>query len=236
MRCGARTIRGSSRPATAATAIRSPSPMASAGTCSAVRVWAPRRSWRPSRSSLSLFKEYGLPLRIRTDNGVPFATTTLARLSKLSAWWVRLGILPEFIEPGRPDQNGRHERMHRTLTAATRPAAGSLGAQPRRFNGFREEFNHERPHEALDQQTRRRGPCQTGCPRSNIPIASRCATSAPTAAFGGIAAGSTSPRCAWASTSASRRSTPASGMCTSGPCGSAGCSSGTCASRMRMGD
>jgi putative transposase len=101
-----------------------------------------------------LFKEYGLPLRIRTDNGVPFATTTLARLSKLSAWWVRLGILPEFIEPGRPDQNGRHERMHRTLKAATtRPAAGSLGAQQRRFNGFRAEFNHERPHEALDQQT-----------------------------------------------------------------------------------
>jgi transposase InsO family protein len=101
-----------------------------------------------------LFKEYGLPLRIRTDNGVPFATTTLARLSKLSAWWVRLGILPEFIEPGRPDQNGRHERMHRTLkVATTRPAAGSLGAQQRRFNAFREEFNHERPHEALDQQT-----------------------------------------------------------------------------------
>jgi putative transposase len=101
-----------------------------------------------------LFKEYGLPLRIRTDNGVPFATTTLARLSKLSAWWVRLGILPEFIEPGRPDQNGRHERMHRTLKAATtRPAAGSLGAQPRRFNTFREEFNHVRPHEALEQQT-----------------------------------------------------------------------------------
>jgi transposase InsO family protein len=101
-----------------------------------------------------LFKEYGLPLRIRTDNGIPFATTTLARLSKLSAWWVRLGILPEFIEPGRPDQNGRHERMHRTLKAATtRPAAGSLGAQQRRFNTFREEFNHVRPHEALAQQT-----------------------------------------------------------------------------------
>src|SRR5438132_4271054 len=74
-----------------------------------------------------LFKEYGLPTRIRTDNGVPFATTTLARLSKLSAWWVRLGILPEPIEPGQPAQNGRHERMHRTLKAeTTRPAAGSL--------------------------------------------------------------------------------------------------------------
>lgn len=101
-----------------------------------------------------LFKEYGLPKRIRTDNGVPFATNTLARLSKLSAWWVRLGILPEFIEPGKPQQNGRHERMHRTLKAeTTRPAAGSLVAQQRKFNIFRQEFNHERPHEALDQQT-----------------------------------------------------------------------------------
>ena len=99
-----------------------------------------------------LFHEYGLPTRIRTDNGVPFATTTLARLSKLSAWWVRLGIRPEFIEPGHPEQNGRHERMHRTLKAeTTRPAAGSLTAQQRRFNDFREEFNQERPHEALDQ-------------------------------------------------------------------------------------
>src|SRR5438046_2352204 len=103
---------------------------------------------------IRLFKEYGLPKRIRTDNGVPFATTTLARLSKLSAWWVRLGILPELIEPGKPAQNGRHERMHRTLKAeTTRPAAGGLAAQQRRFNIFREEFNHERPHEALDQET-----------------------------------------------------------------------------------
>lgn len=73
-----------------------------------------------------LFKEFGLPKRIRTDNGVPFATNTLARLSSLSAWWVRLGVMPELIEPGKPQQNGRHERMHRTLKAeATRPAAGS---------------------------------------------------------------------------------------------------------------
>src|SRR5262245_39516915 len=101
-----------------------------------------------------LFKEYGLPRRMRTDNGVPFATNTLARLSTLSAWWVRLGILPELIEPGPPAQNGRHERMHRTLKAeTTRPAAGSLAAQQRRFNVFRAEFNHERPHEALDQET-----------------------------------------------------------------------------------
>jgi putative transposase len=101
-----------------------------------------------------LFKEYGLPKRIRTDNGVPFGTPTLGRLSRLSAWWVRLGILPEFIEPGHPEQNGRHERMHRTLKAETaRPAAGSSPAQQRRFNAFRETFNHERPHEALDGAT-----------------------------------------------------------------------------------
>ena len=101
-----------------------------------------------------LFKEYGLPKRMRTDNGVPFATNTLARLSSLSAWWVRLGILPELIEPGKPQQNGRHERMHRTLKAeTTRPPANSLRAQQRRFDRFRQEFNHERPHEALDQQT-----------------------------------------------------------------------------------
>jgi putative transposase len=101
-----------------------------------------------------LFREFGLPERIRTDNGVPFATTTLARLSSLSAWWVRLGILPELIEPGKPQQNGRHERMHRTLKAeTTRPPAGNRTAQQRRFNTFREEFNHERPHEALGMNT-----------------------------------------------------------------------------------
>lgn len=101
-----------------------------------------------------LFKEFGLPKRIRTDNGVPFATNTLARLSSLSAWWVRLGVLPELIEPGKPQQNGRHERMHRTLKAeATRPPAGNLQAQQRKFNHFIDEFNNERPHEALDQQT-----------------------------------------------------------------------------------
>jgi putative transposase len=111
-----------------------------------------------------LFQEYGLPNRIRSDNGVPFATNTLARLSTLSAWWVRLGILPELIEPGRPAQNGRHERMHRTLKAeTTRPAAGSLGAQQRKFNVFREEFNHERPHEALNQETP--ASCYTPSPR-----------------------------------------------------------------------
>lgn len=103
---------------------------------------------------IRLFQEQGLPSRIRTDNGVPFATNTLARLSRLSAWWVRLGVLPEFIEPGKPQQNGRHERMHRTLKAeTTRPPANTRLAQQRRFDRFRHEFNCERPHEALDLQT-----------------------------------------------------------------------------------
>lgn len=101
-----------------------------------------------------IFKEFGLPSRIRTDNGVPFATNTLARLSKLSAWWVRLGVLPELIEPGKPQQNGRHERMHRTLKAeTTRPPSNTRLAQQRRFDRFREEFNNERPHEALEMHT-----------------------------------------------------------------------------------
>jgi putative transposase len=101
-----------------------------------------------------LFNEFGLPLVIRTDNGVPFATSALSRLSRLSVWWIRLGIYPELIEPGHPEQNGRHERMHRTLKDHTaRPPAGSLSAQQRKFNSFRLEYNEVRPHEALDQQT-----------------------------------------------------------------------------------
>lgn len=101
-----------------------------------------------------LFKQYGLPRRIRTDNGVPFASHTLGRLSQLSAWWVRLGILPEFIEPGKPQQNGKHERMHRTLKdETTKPPAANSRAQQRKFNVFRREFNEERPHEGLDMNT-----------------------------------------------------------------------------------
>jgi transposase InsO family protein len=101
-----------------------------------------------------LFREYGLPVRIRSDNGAPFATTALGRVSPLSVWWLRLGILPELIEPASPQQNGRHERMHRVLKAeATRPAAATFGAQQRRFNRFQAEYNRERPHEALGQGT-----------------------------------------------------------------------------------
>lgn len=101
-----------------------------------------------------VFREYGLPKYMRSDNGIPFASTAIARLSALSAWWIQLGILPDLIEPGKPQQNGRHERMHRTLKAeASRPAAYSSPAQQRKFNAFFQEFNYDRPHEALDQQT-----------------------------------------------------------------------------------
>lgn len=97
-----------------------------------------------------LFETYGLPHRIRTDNGVPFASNALARLSQLSVWFIQLGIYPELIEPGKPHQNGVHERMHLTLKQeATIPPATSLRGQQRKFDGFREEFNQERPHEAL---------------------------------------------------------------------------------------
>ena len=121
--CGAPISKANSKPATAPTAIRSRSPMATVASllgCQALRSTSVAEA-KPVFPRL--FREFGLPQRIRTDNGVPFATNTLARLSQLSAWWVRLGVLPEFIEPGKPQQNGRHERMHRTLKAeTTRPA------------------------------------------------------------------------------------------------------------------
>lgn len=100
-----------------------------------------------------LFREYGLPERMRTDNGVPFATTAVAGLSKLSIWWIRLGILPERIEPGKPQQNGRHERMHRTLKrAVAQPPAANLATQQMQFDSFRTDYNEHRPHEGLGQR------------------------------------------------------------------------------------
>jgi transposase InsO family protein len=99
-----------------------------------------------------LFQERGLPTAIRSDNGVPFASPNgLYNLSKLAVWWLRLGIAIERIKPGRPQQNGRHERMHLTLKKeATRPAGMNSLQQQARFDSFLEEFNTERPHEALD--------------------------------------------------------------------------------------
>jgi len=97
------------------------------------------------------FKEFGLPQRIRTDNGVPFASAhALYGLSKLSVWWLRLGIHIERIAPGHPQQNGRHERMHLTLKKeATKPAAANVLQQQARFDTFVDRYNHDRPHQAL---------------------------------------------------------------------------------------
>ena len=100
------------------------------------------------------FREYGLPVAIRTDNGAPFATTTLAGLSRLSIEWIKLGIRPERIRPGRPAENGRHERMHRTLKEETaKPPKATRRVQQRAFDSFRQEYNQERPHESLGQRT-----------------------------------------------------------------------------------
>ncbi len=101
-----------------------------------------------------LFRERGLPRAIRSDNGVPFASPNgLFNLSKLSVWWLRLGIGIERIKPGHPQQNGRHERMHLTLKKeATRPAGANILQQQGKFDAFIEEFNNERPHEALDRK------------------------------------------------------------------------------------
>jgi len=98
------------------------------------------------------FRDYGLPGAIRSDNGAPFASVGVGGLSRLSVWWVKLGIIPERIEPGQPQQNGRHERMHRTLKAeCANPPAATAAAQQRRLDRFRAEFNQQRPHEALGQ-------------------------------------------------------------------------------------
>jgi hypothetical protein len=99
-------------------------------------------------------REYGVPERIRTDNGNPFSGLGVMGLSRLSLSWVRLGIVHERIQPGKPQQNGRHERMHRTLKQdTTNPSAKTLHAQQKRFDEFVRVYNHERPHEALGNET-----------------------------------------------------------------------------------
>lgn len=97
-----------------------------------------------------IFRERGLPLAIRSDNGTPFASTGLAGLTRLSVYWIRLGIRRERIRPAHPEENGQHERMHLTLKReTTRPAGRNLLQQQERFDSFLEEFNEQRPHEAL---------------------------------------------------------------------------------------
>ncbi|WP_407117498.1 integrase core domain-containing protein [Bradyrhizobium sp. LMG 9283] len=106
------------------------------------------------RSALErVFKDIGLPDAIRSDNGAPFGSTGAGGLSVLSVWWLKLGIEPRYIPPASPQDNGRHERMHRTLKAETsKPPAETAAEQQRRFDTFRRHFNEQRPHEALDQK------------------------------------------------------------------------------------
>jgi putative transposase len=102
----------------------------------------------------SAFREYGLPNAIRTDNGAPFAGRCAGGLSRLSIWFIQLGIIPERIQKGCPQENGRHERMHKTLKDdALDPPAINLREQQRAFDSFRYDYNHYRPHESLNDQT-----------------------------------------------------------------------------------
>jgi transposase InsO family protein len=99
------------------------------------------------------FREYGMPWAIRTDNGPPFASRAIAGLSRLAVWWIRLGIVPQRIQAGHPEQNGRHERMHRTLKETIGSPQADRRAQQRAFDQFRREYNEVRPHQALGMQT-----------------------------------------------------------------------------------
>jgi hypothetical protein len=99
------------------------------------------------------FCEYGLPNRIRCDNGAPFGSRGAGGLTRLSVWWLKLGVVPLFIHPASPQENGRHERMHRTLKKQTsQPPAANAAQQQARFDTFRRHYNEERPHEALGQR------------------------------------------------------------------------------------
>ena len=102
----------------------------------------------------AVFREYGLPVAIRNDNGPPFASVGLGGLSRLSVWWLRLGIALERIAPGHPEQNGRHERIHRTLKETVlQPPQQDLRRQQEAFDAFRKDYNEERPHGAIGQKT-----------------------------------------------------------------------------------
>lgn len=113
----------------------------------------PSTNFKDAQQSFErVFREYGLPDRIRSDNGVPFASTGVAGLSRLAVWWIRLGIKPERIERGKPQQNGRHERMHRTLKQALgKEPAADLKVLQAQLDAFRQHYNTQRPHESLEQ-------------------------------------------------------------------------------------
>lgn len=182
--------------------------------------WSSTRVQAATPVFVRLFKDVGLPTRIRTDHGVPIATTTLARRSQLSAWWVRLGILPAFIEPGQPPPNGRHARRPRTLKAdTTRPPAHTR---------MKRSTGNPRPH----AMPPRRVSCPINCRPLRTPTVSKAATSVPTGTCGGIARGVTSPSAVPARTSGSKRLTLVCGTSPSGPSHSIDCLNGIGASKM----
>jgi len=164
----------------------------------------------------NVFREFGLPNAIRTDNGVPFASpNALFNLSKLSVWWLRLGIAIERIKPGNPQQNGRHERMHLTLKLeTTKPAACNFLQQQAKFDDFIDCYNNERPHQALDMQcpAQRYRPSPRpyrGLPDIEYPFHDRAA-SPPADESASIGRRSISARCSPARPSASNK--PMSGF------------------------
>lgn len=173
-----------------------------------------------------LFRRYGLPERIRTDNGTPFASNALGRLSRLSIWFVQIGILPQLIEPASPQQNGKHERMHRTLKRRTaRPPRAQMRAQQRAFRTFRTHYNTEPPMRLST------GPCPlisiapppvpspSNSSPSPTPVTSRLAWSARTEGSAGTVTGCLSVDSSPATTSASKRLLTASSTSTSVPSG-----------------
>jgi len=177
-----------------------------------------------------LFREYGLPNQIRTDNGSPFASMALARLSWLSVWWIKLGILPDLIEPASPQQNGRHERMHRDLKAETTiPQPGtdppSSGASTRfdqtsTRSGPTRPWGKNRPRPPMDPRPGR-SRASSACPSTRH--TSRPAKSPLTAVSASMPPGSMSPTCSEANTSSAKTSPRTSGPFPSDPSLSAGC-------------
>lgn len=119
--------------------------------CAKLLLGQTQRSTKPAFEAL--FKRYGLPKVIRVDNGSPFASVGIGRLSELSTWWTHLGIRVEFIKPASPQENGAHERMHGTLKAeVTKPPSANRAAQQQRLDRWRKEYNEERPHEGIEMQ------------------------------------------------------------------------------------
>lgn len=114
-----------------------------------------RQTLENTKSAMeNVFCDYGLPQAIRVDNGTPFGSSGIGGFTQLSVWWIQLGIIVDFIEPGKPEQNGSHERMHKTLKLeSTMPPQDSLSEQQKKFDSWRHRFNYERPHEALGQKT-----------------------------------------------------------------------------------